>query len=177
MNRVAVNIVTFNSAGDIEACLESLARQQFREFQIHIFDNASVDDTLKIIESFDVAYIVRSAVNAGFCKAHNELARRFQSEYVLFLNPDTILTPEFIEELVRALEARPQAASAGGKLLRMQGETIDSTGIIMLREQRHRDRGADQSDTGQFENPEEIFGPSGAAAMYRRKALDDVAIG
>src|SRR5262249_9145749 len=71
--------------------------------------------------------------------------------------------------------ARPDAASASGKLLRMDGKTIDSTGIIMLREQRHLDRGAGQLDVRQYQRPEEIFGPSGAAAMYRRAALDDVA--
>jgi GT2 family glycosyltransferase len=175
--RVAVNLVTFNSAGDIAACLKSLAGQTFLDFEIHIFDNASADDTLKIIEPFDIAYLTRSPVNTGFCKAHNELARRFVSEYVLFLNPDTVLSVSFIEELVRALDAHPEAASASGKLLRLDGKTIDSTGIVMLRGQRHLDRGADQPDTGQYEKPEEIFGPSGAAAIYRRRALDDVAIG
>src|SRR5262245_38414725 len=164
--RVAVNIVTFNSAGDIAACLKSLAGQTFLDFEIHVFDNASADDTLKIIEPFDIAYLTRSPVNTGFCKAHNELARRFVAEYVLFLNPDTVLSASFIEELVRALDAHPEAASASGKLLRLDGKTIDSTGIIMLREQRHLDRGADQPDQGQYEKPEEIFGPSGAAAMY-----------
>jgi GT2 family glycosyltransferase len=174
--RVAVNIVTFNSAGDIAACLESLRLQTFEDFRIHILDNASSDDTLKAIEPFDVEYLLRSPANTGFCKAHNELARRFPSDYVLFLNPDTILLPAFIEELVRALDARPDAASASGKLLRMDGKTIDSTGIIMLREQRHLDRGADQTDRGQFNEAGEIFGPSAAAALYRRKALDDAAI-
>jgi len=174
--KVAVNIVTFNSARDIAACLESLKRQTFLDFEIHVFDNASNDETLSIIEPFDVAYLTRSPVNTGFCKAHNELARRFPSEYVLFLNPDTVLSPSFISELVNALDARPKAASGSGKLLRMDGKTIDSTGIVMLREQRHLDRGAGKPDTGQFENPEEIFGPSGAAAMYRRSALDDIAI-
>src|SRR5262245_50701363 len=175
--KVAVNIVTFNSACDIAACLESLRLQTFQDVEIHVLDNASSDETLRIIEPFDVKYLMRSPVNTGFCKAHNGLARRFPSEYVLFLNPDTVLSPSFIEELVRALDARPDAASASGKLLRMDGTTIDSTGIIMFREQRHLDRGADQPDRGQYEKPEEIFGPSGAAAMYRRKALDDVAIG
>jgi GT2 family glycosyltransferase len=176
MVKVAVNIVTFNSANDIGACLESLRSQTFQDIAIHVLDNASVDGTLKIIEPFDVEYVLRSPVNTGFCKAHNDLARRFASEYVLFLNPDTIAGPSFIEELVRALDGRLDAASASGKLLRMDGKTIDSTGIIMLREQRHLDRGADQPDSGQFDKPEDIFGPSGAAAMYRRAALDDVAI-
>ena len=176
MVKVAVNIVTFNSANDIGACLESLRSQTFKDFVIHILDNASVDGTLEIIEPFDVEYVLRSPVNTGFCKAHNDLARRFASEYVLFLNPDTIAAPSFVEELVRAVDGRPDAASASGKLLRLDGKTIDSTGIIMLREQRHLDRGADQPDSGQFDKPEDIFGPSGAAAMYRRAALDDVAI-
>ena len=174
--RVAVNIVTFNSDRDIAACLESVRRQTFRDFQTHILDNASSDDTLKVIEPFEIDYLTRSPVNIGFCKAHNQLARRFPSDYVLFLNPDSALRPRFIGELVQALDARPDAASASGKLIRMDGKTIDSTGIIMLREQRHLDRGSGQPDAGQFEKAEEIFGPSGAAAMYRRKALDDAAI-
>ena len=173
---ISVNIVTFNSAEDITACLESVRRQTFQDLHVHIVDNASTDETLRRIEPFDVEYLRRSPVNTGFCKAHNELVRRFPSQFVLFLNPDTILGPNFAEELVRALEIRPDAASASGKLLRMDGKTLDSTGIIMLREQRHLDRGADQPDLGQFDKPEDIFGPSGAAAMYRRQALDDVAI-
>src|SRR4029453_5424828 len=67
-------------------------------------------------------------------------------------------------------------ASATGKLLRMDGKTLDSTGIVMLRSQRHLDRGADEPDRGQFDKPEDVFGPSGAAALYRMKALHDVAI-
>ena len=174
--KVAVNIVTFNSAADIGACLESLSVQAFSDFHIHISDNASSDDTLMIIGRFDVAYVFRSPVNVGFCKAHNELARRFPSEYVLFLNPDTILTPSFLGNLVATLDTRPDAASASGKLFRMDGKTIDSTGITMWREQRHLDRGAGEADAGQFREPGEIFGPSGAAALYRRRALEDAAL-
>jgi len=176
MPKVAVNIVTFNSAHDIRACLESVRAQTVRNYGIHIFDNASIDETLKVIEPFEVDYLIHSPVNVGFCKAHNDLAQRFSAEYVLCLNPDTILRPVFIEELVRALDARPDAASASGKLLRMDGKTIDSTGIIMRREQRHLDRGAGELDNGQYDNPDEIFGPSAAAALYRRRALEDAAI-
>jgi GT2 family glycosyltransferase len=174
--KIGVNIVTFNSAADIAPCLESIRQQTFEDFRIHIFDNASHDGTINIIEPFDIEYLVRSPVNTGFCKAHNELARRFLSEYVLFLNPDTILRPTFIAELLGALEARPDAASACGKLLRMDNMTLDSTGIVMLAEQRHLDRGAGEPDLGQYDKADDIFGPSCAAALYRRKALDDTAI-
>jgi GT2 family glycosyltransferase len=175
MTKVSINIVTFNSAVDIVACLKSIERQTLRDFRVHIFDNASKDETLSLVKQFDAA-VVRSSVNTGFCKAHNELVRSFPTEYVLFLNPDTVLRPDFIEKLVAALDARPDAASASGKLLRMDNATIDSTGIIMLRSQRHLDRGADEPDIGQYDKPGEVFGPSGAAALYRLKALEDVAI-
>jgi len=176
MVKVAVNIVTFNSADDIAACLESLKSQTFRDFRIHVLDNASRDSTLEKLAGVDLD-IVRSPVNTGFAKAHNDLIRAYPAEYVLILNPDAILKPEFLERLVAALELRPDAASATGKLLRFDGKTLDSTGIIMLRSQRHLDRGADQPDRGEFDKPEDVFGPSGAAALYRLKALEDVAIG
>ena len=99
MVKVAVNIVTFNSAGDITACLESLNIQTFRDFRIHVLDNASADGTLEKLIGFDLD-IVRSPINTGFAKAHNDLIRTYPSEYVLVLNPDTILKPEFLDRLV-----------------------------------------------------------------------------
>lgn len=175
MVKIAVNIVTFNSAQDIGACLESLRNQTFQNFRIHLLDNASVDDTIEKVSSNDVD-LVRSPSNTGFAKAHNDLIRAYPAEYILILNPDTILRPDFLERILSALDARPDAASATGKLLRLDGVTLDSTGIIMLRTQRHLDRGADEPDRGQFDKPEDVFGPSGAAAVYRRKALEDVAL-
>jgi GT2 family glycosyltransferase len=173
--RVSVNIVTFNSATDIEQCLRSLTAQTFRSFLVQIFDNASTDDTLDRIKPFDTK-VTRSNKNTGFASAHNALIRNADSEYVLVLNPDTNLRDSFLAEMVHRMDARPDAGSASGKLLRMDSITIDSTGIIMLRSQRHLDRGAGQPDIGQFDKPEDIFGPSGAAALYRRSALNDASI-
>lgn len=174
--KVAVNIVTFNSADDIGACLESLASQTFRDFHIHILDNASSDDTVAKLKGFEVT-LVRSSVNTGFARAHNDLVRAYPAEYVLMLNPDAVLKPAFLEKIVAAMDSRSDAASATGKLLRLDGKTLDSTGIIMLRSQRHLDRGAGEPDLGQFDKAEDVFGPSGAAALYRVKALQDVAVG
>ena len=175
MVKVAINIVTFNSAEDIATCLASIRAQTFRDFRIHVFDNASADDTIKQLAGFDID-LVRSQSNTGFAKGHNDLIRSWPAEYVLVLNPDTILRPDFLDNMIAALECRSDAASATGKLLRMDGMTLDSTGIIMLRSQRHLDRGAGEPDIGQFDKPEDVFGPSGAAAVYRMKALQDVAI-
>jgi len=174
MVTVAVNIVTFNSATDITPCLDSLKEQTFRDFRIHVLDNASTDETIARLAACEVD-LIRSSVNTGFAKGHNDLIRAFPADYILILNPDTILRPNFLAELVTALSERSDAASATGKLLRMDSRTIDSTGILMLRNQRHLDRGAGEPDLGQYDKPEDVFGPSGAAALYRVDALRDAA--
>jgi GT2 family glycosyltransferase len=176
MVKVAVNIVTFNSADDIAACLESLRQQTFRDFRTHVLDNASTDGTVRLLKENRHVDVVLSRSNAGFAKAHNDLIRAFPADYVLVLNPDAVLKPAFLQEIVAALDAREDAASASGKLLRLDGMTIDSTGIVMIRGQRHLDRGAGEPDLGQYDRAEDIFGPSGAAGLYRLKALRDVAV-
>ncbi len=175
MVKVSINIVTFNSAQDIESCLDSIGKQTLRDFRVRILDNASSDDTLARIRRFPVETMA-SSWNTGFSKGHNTLVDGFESEYVLVLNPDTELRPQFLEQIVRSMDGRPDAGSASGKLVRMDETTIDSTGIVMLRSQRHLDRGAGEPDIGQFDTPEDIFGASGAAALYRRSALEDAAI-
>jgi GT2 family glycosyltransferase len=174
--RVSVQIVTFNSESDIAGCLESLSGQTYRNFRVRILDNASSDRTLEHVGEFE-ADVIDSDVNIGFGAGHNRLARSWPAPYVLFLNPDTVLEPTFLEEIVSALEEAPDAGSASGKLLRMDGQTIDSAGIIMTRNQRHLDRGAGEADRGQYDEAGPVFGPSGAAALYRYACLEDVAIG
>src|SRR6188768_158026 len=93
MVKVAVNIVTFNSSVDIQACLESLKEQTFRDFRTHVLDNDSQDDTIDRIASYDLD-LVRSTTNSGFSKAHNDLIRSFPADYALILNPDAILRPD-----------------------------------------------------------------------------------
>jgi GT2 family glycosyltransferase len=181
MERVSVQIVTFESAGDIGPCLDSLRDQTFTRFRVRLLDNHSSDRTRdaiwEAIERTGLGIdLLLSGTNTGFAAAHNRLATRFPAEYLLFLNPDTIAAPDFIEQLVRALDSDPRAGSATGKLMRMDGETIDSTGIVMTRNQRHLDRGADEPDRGQWNEAGEVFGASGAAAMYRRACLEDVAV-
>jgi GT2 family glycosyltransferase len=181
---VTVGVVTWNSAPVIEACIASVRGQTHTPLTLRVADNASSDDTRARLERLTTPDERRDfPQNRGFSAAHNTLIASTPADFYLALNPDVVLTPEFIARLVAALASDPRAGSATGKLLRFPDagahahDIIDSTGIVMLPSQRHLDRGADREDNGQYARAEPVFGASGAAAMYRRAMLEDTRVG
>ncbi|MFL6246925.1 MAG: glycosyltransferase family 2 protein [Thermoanaerobaculia bacterium] len=163
---VSVVLVTWNSAQYLPRCLDALRRQTHRAVELIAIDNASSDATLALLEADT---IIRNDTNRGFSVAVNQSIAVARGEYVLLLNPDCFLEPEYIELLVAALERTPDAGSATGMLYRADGSgDIDSCGIRMTRTGRHLD--IDKPVDG------EVFGVSGAAAMHRMSFLRDVAV-
>lgn len=191
--RVLASIVTYNSSRYLRACLQSLEAQKGCDFSAFLWDNASTDDSLAIAREHGrlLAKIVESPRNVGFCAAHNRLCSDGDSDYVLALNPDVVLEPSFLSTLVESMDKHAEAGSATGKLWRWStgpesdrgaapngsGQILDSTGIYMTPNQRHFDRGSGAPDKGQYEQPEYVFGASGAAALFRRSMLEDVKAG
>ena len=181
---VSVLITTYNSAEHLEASLESLRRQTYRPLDIVIVDNASSDNTLAILEKFRPdCHVIPNDTNVGFAAAQNQAIRAARGRWLLSLNPDVIMSPDFIERLVNLAEAHPEAGTVCGKLLRWEPNsstqltrTIDSTGIYFTRSLRHLDRGADEPDSGQFDRLEYVFGATGAAALYSRYMVEDIAV-
>ncbi|MBV8896346.1 MAG: glycosyltransferase family 2 protein [Acidobacteriaceae bacterium] len=181
---VAVTIVMFNSARYIAKCLEYVFEQDYPDIQIVVIDNASTDDTVAAIEPFrSHIEFVRNANNVGFAEGQNQAIALTNSDWVLTLNPDVRLTPNFISKAVTAAESDERVGSVSGKLLRMTAEfdtpadkTIDSTGIYFTPELRHFDRGSGESDHRRYERFEYVFGVTGAAAFYRRAMIQDVSI-
>ncbi|HEV8132170.1 MAG TPA: glycosyltransferase family 2 protein [Acidobacteriota bacterium] len=180
MPSVLVSIVTYNSAAHVTRCLQSLLGQKYTDFQVVVADNASQDETIKAVRKFDVALLVNPS-NLGFCTAHNRVIQQFQSDYVLVLNPDVQLAPDFLRELVSAVKRDANIGTVCGKLLRLQrgnhANVIDSAGMVLRRNQRHLDRGAGKIDTGQYDTAGFVFGASGAAALYCREFVEDVRCG
>lgn len=185
-DRLQVSIVTFNSGPYLRACLQSLQAQTFRDFGIYLWDNASTDDSRAIVSESRhlLAYTRFSEENVGFCAAQNRLISASTSDYVLVLNPDVVLDREFLEILIREMDADASAGAATGKLWRMESAApdlmaprariLDSAGMYLTPEQRHFDRGSGEVDTGQYDRRAYVFGATGAAALYRRMMLEDI---
>ena len=103
---------------------------------------------------------------------------------VLCLNPDVVLSPNFVTQLMASAgESCFDAGVFCGKLLRWdpaaehrKTNIIDSTGIYFTPNMRHLDRGAEEVDRGQYDRPQYVFGATGAAAFFRRSFIDDVSV-
>lgn len=198
MAKISVHIVSWNSARYLPQALDSLRAQGFKDFTLTVVDNASTDKTVSVVrERFPEATVLRNFKNLGFSAAHNqaiELARNRWADddkkgrssvdrYVLVMNPDVILTPDFLERLARGVDGRYEVGSACGKLLRVRRPTeeggepdftdvIDSAGLVLRKDRRAADRGAGTQDGPAYGSPEEVFGASGALALYRAEAID-----
>ena len=172
-SRVAVVIVTWNGADEIGRCLESVKRSGVS--RIWVIDNGSTDGTVGVVrDRCPGADVVELKWNVGFAAGVNIGIARSDSDYVLLLNSDVTLEPDYVDVLVEALDRDPRAGSAVGKLVYNEESHrhIDSTGIQLRRYALSPlDRGFGELDSGQYDKPERIPGPSAAAAIYRRAAI------
>ncbi len=180
MKLVSINIVNWNGLNYIGKCIESIKLQTYKNIEINIIDNNSSDSSVEFITTkYPEIKLVKNILNEGFSKAHNQAIRISLGEYILPLNFDIILTPTFVDDIVKAIESLPRLGIVSGKLyvLKDGKETniIDSTGITM-HGMFPADRGQNETDTGQYDKVEPVFGASGAAPLFSREMIDDIRI-
>ncbi|MBT6831805.1 glycosyltransferase [bacterium] len=186
--KITIGVVTHNSEKYVVPCIESLLVQNYENKEIVILDNQSSDDTLQILEKkFPEIPVIRADSNLGFARGHNQILRETDGDFYACVNIDAILEPNFLSALAKEIERKPIFGSASGKLKHwdypsyLSGSTskgktnfIDTVGIRILKSHRFEDIGQGEVDFGQFDEAREVFGVSGAAVLYRRKALEDV---
>jgi GT2 family glycosyltransferase len=180
MPTVSVHVVTHNSASTLETCLRAVQEQTYRDFAIHVIDNASQDGSLQIAQRLDVP-VIANATNLGYAAAHNHAIDSTDSAYVLTLNPDVWLERDFLRAMVAALDADSHLGSAAGCLMRVEhlGDVpthLDGVGISMTRSRRQRLISEGLPVKQRPTHALSIFGPDGAAAFYRRAMLDDIRV-
>lgn len=181
---VSVTIVTYNSGRFIKRCLESVLAQKYPNKEIIVVDNASTDGTIDILEQFeDRCRVFYNDENVGFAAAQNQAIQLSNGDWVLTLNPDVLLLPNFIQALVDAGQFDPKIGTVCGKLLTMTSHfeipdkpVVDSTGIYFNPMLRHLDRGSQEVDNGHYLQYEYVFGATAAAALYRRAMIDDISL-
>lgn len=120
---LAIIIVSYNVREELRACLESLVGHTAPyPTEIVVVDNASSDGTAAAIRSqWPQVRVLEARENLGFARANNLGIKATRSEFVLLLNPDTVIPPAAIPTLVRGLAAHSEAAAAGPRLIDASG--------------------------------------------------------
>src|SRR5207247_4054741 len=152
--------------------------------EIIVIDNNSTDGTIDILEQFeDRVSVVYNSENIGFAAAQNQAIGLSSGQWVLTLNPDVLLLPNFIQALVDAGQVDTKIGTVCGKLLAMTATfdiparpLVDSTGIYFNPMLRHLDRGSQEIDNGHYLKHEYVFGATAAAALYRREMIDNISL-
>jgi GT2 family glycosyltransferase len=181
---LSVTIVTYNSGRYIKRCLESVLSQKGPETEIIVVDNHSIDGTRDILEQFeDRCVIIHNPSNVGFAAAQNQAIQLAKGNWILTLNPDVLLMPNFAQAMLDAGRLDPRVGVVCGKLLVMSPNfdiearpRVDSTGIYFTPMLRHLDRGSREIDNGHYADREYVFGATAAAALYRREMIEDISI-
>jgi len=168
-------VVSWNSRRFLSDCLRSVAAQTRREVELIVVDNGSTDGSADFVAAeFPSATLIRNSSNEGFCRANNAALKRATGVFILCLNADAILEPDFIENALAGFRAIHRVGMVSGKILRFDGVTIDSAGQMLTRARRIVDRGYGERDAPRFDEPGEIFSVCGAAALYWRAMIDSV---
>ena len=184
----AVIIVTHNNELHIEKVMHSLENQTFLPSEIVIIDSGSTQPDYLFPYQHGMHRIPTKVIfedNIGFCKGNNLGVSRLPSstEYILFLNPDTFLTTNFIEKAIALMEnpSNQLWGMLSGTLLgydiieNRPTDKYDSTGIFQKWYGRwyDRDQGT-QYQSGKYQYPEAVKALCGALLFCRKKALDSI---
>jgi GT2 family glycosyltransferase len=187
--RVAVGIINYGDYRHLPVCLDSVKRQSLTADRIILVDNQSSAPAIApIVSAYPEVHTLPSRENLGYSGGANRIIREAEGcDYILLLNPDAILDPRCLEEMVRAMESMPGVGVVGGKLLLGDSQDdegpasstprlLDSTGHLVFRSRRIIDRGHGELDVGQYDRPEQVFSICGAAVLFRRAMLEEVRI-
>jgi len=145
-----------------------------------VVDNASHDGSRALVRGFGDPRVelVVEEVNSGFAggcnRGFHELGSDF--EYLAFLNPDVVVSPDCLQRAVAVMAADPGLAGVAPLLMRSDGETVDTVGQVL----RHwtlevSDRGYGAPPTPELMRSTDVLAACGALAVFRRSALASVA--
>ncbi|MDD4289735.1 MAG: glycosyltransferase family 2 protein [Patescibacteria group bacterium] len=194
MSKISISLVTWNGEKYIKHCINSILQQTFKDYEVNIFDNNSNDTTIEIIEkNFPCFKIFKNKKNIGFAAAHNKLFAWAKSDYILCLNQDIIMEPNFLEnafDFLHNAKNLDKIAAIEPKLLHWEfnnedpynadkhGKTniIDTCGFEVFRNHKVIDVGQLEEDGQKFNEKKEIFGTSAACPIYSKKVLESIKI-
>jgi GT2 family glycosyltransferase len=168
---VTVAIPTLTADSRLLECVESLARQTLRDFEVVVVDNSG-QGLARRSGLAPGARIIENGRNVGFGAAVNQAFRSSSAPYLAVLNDDAAAHAGWLEALVRAMERRPDVGMCASSVRLFGEDRLDSAGMLVAADASSKQRGHGRPPED-FPVEEEILFPSGSAALFRRSMLEE----
>lgn len=180
---VSIVILNWNGKDIMQKCLPSVLATQYPNFEIIIVDNASTDDSVAWLRAnYPQIKIHVEAENGGFSKGNNAGIALANGKYVVLLNNDVEVTPNWLDAMVALMEQEPKVAAVQPKMLQYEkrdtfeyagacGGMLDKYGYGFA---RGRFLSKVEKDKGQYDQSVEICWACGAAILIRKSAINDL---
>jgi len=182
--RVCIIILNWNGLEDTIECLESLKRITYPEYEVIVVDNGSEGNDVEVLrERFgDYVHVIENDVNYGFAEGSN-IGMRYalgtlDPDYVLLLNSDTLVDPDFLTELIKVAEGDSRIGIVGPKI-RFYGQSnrIQSAGArINWWTGETSLAGCTKIDRGQFDKMKEVDWVSGCALLIKCETIEEIGL-
>jgi len=174
---VTAIVVDHNGGAMLDECLASLLHQDYPSLEVILVDNGSDDGAARRARDTyaDRLVYLRNERNLGFAEANNQGIARARGEWVFLLNNDAVAAPGVVAALMRAAAPEGRVGMLACRVVVYDAPHVfDSVGLSVYPDGVCRTRGWEEKDHGQYDHPEEVLGPHGAAAAYRKTMLDEV---
>ena len=173
MKKVTIIIPNYNGLKFMEPCMAALDRQLCRDFQLLVVDNGSTDGSVEWLKEHGLPSIFLET-NTGFSGAVNVGIRAAKTPYVILLNNDTEAEPEYVGELLKAIETSPKIFSVSPKMIQLyHKELMDDAGDMYSIMGWAYQRGVGQ-EIERYDRPCHIFSSCAGAAIYRREVFEEI---
>lgn len=175
MRKVSIIIPNYNGAAYLEDCLESIRHQTYENFEVIVVDDASTDGSAKNAEKKypEVTFFYHEE-NSGFCKSCNDGVKAADGTYVILLNNDTTVHPDFVKELVRGMKSSRNIFSVQAKMVsKKEPQILDDAGDELCLLGWAFAPGKD-GDAEKVTRKRTIFSACGGAVLYRKDLYESL---
>jgi hypothetical protein len=173
MSDVTIVIPNYNGISFLDACLRSVSELIEVSAEIIVVDNGSTDGSREFVKThFPQCQLVCLDRNYGFCRAVNEGIRRANSPYVILLNNDTEVKPDFAAKLLEGIRKDKKRFSCAARMLKYQDHNLlDDAGDFYCALGWSLARGKDKP-ASRYEKEERIFSSCAGAAIYQKALVE-----
>ncbi len=172
---VSIIIPTYGQLDFTYNCIRSIYEDKtFSDFEIIVTDDHSPEDMSVLLTQFENLVLIRQPQNMGFLKNCNAATKKARGKYIIFLNNDTRITGNWLQELLNVFKRFPKAGIVGSMLLYPDGKLQEAGGVIWQNGSAINYGHRDNASKPEYNYVKQVDYVSGASLMIRKELWDDI---